>query len=90
MAEGKLTVSEDALVAHLDGEAVLLHAGSKDYYRLNETGQVIWRVLEQGGDEDAVVAALTAAFEVDADEARRESNRIIAELLAAGLLSTGP
>ena len=89
MAEGKLTVSEDALVAHLDGEAVLLHAGSKDYYRLNETGQVIWRVLEQGGDEDIVVAALTGAFEVDAEEARTEARRIIAELFAAGLLVTG-
>lgn len=80
--------SPDALVAHLQGEAVLLHAGTKDYFRLNETGQVVWRVLEQGGDEDAVVAALLETYEVDAEDARAEVNRIIRELLDAGLLVT--
>lgn len=85
-----LKPSSDALVAHLQGEAVLLHAGTKDYFRLNETGQVVWRMIEQGSDEDAIVAALLEAYDVDAEEARAEVQRIVRELIDAGLLVSAP
>jgi len=78
--------SPDVLVAHLAGEAVLLHAGTREYFRLNETGQVVWQMLEQGRDEDAIVAALIAAYEVTDVAARAEVQRIVRELRAAGLL----
>ncbi len=36
-AEPTYSPSTDAMAAQLDGEAVLLHLGSKQYFRLNET-----------------------------------------------------
>jgi hypothetical protein len=67
------------LSAHLDGEAVLLHMDSKRYYRLNETGQRIWRLLEQGVPVPEIPGRLAAEFEVEAADAERE----VADFLAA-------
>lgn len=84
----KLRASPDALVAHLEGEAVLLHAGTKEYFRLNETGQVVWRLIEAGADVDAIVARLLAEFSVDAATARTEAGQLLEQLVAAGLVET--
>jgi hypothetical protein len=74
------------LAAHLEAESVLLEMKRKRYFRLNETGQAIWRALEAGRPRDALVAELVQAFEVDDVTARAEVDRFIAELTAAGLL----
>ena len=36
-------VPPDVLVAHLQGEAVILHMDTKRYYRLNDTAACIWK-----------------------------------------------
>jgi hypothetical protein len=82
----KPTVSPDALVAHLDNEVVLLHAGTKEYFRLNETGQAVWRLLEQGLDVDAIVERIVAEFDVAPDTAAAEIDRLLGELAQADLL----
>jgi hypothetical protein len=82
----KPTVSKDALVAHLDREVVLLHAVTKDYFRLNETGQAIWRLIEEGRDVDGIIAGVLGAFEVEREVARAEVTRLLDELRDAGLL----
>lgn len=82
----RYTVSKDALVAHLAGEAVVLHAGTKDYFKLNETGQVVWRMLEQNADIEAILDHLSDVYDVTAADARPEVVAIIGELVEAGLL----
>ncbi len=82
-------IGQDVLVAHLDGEAVLLHMDTKRYFRLNETGQHIWRLLERGLDRDAVVAALVAEYEVDAATAGAALDRLVDDLRRHALLD-GP
>jgi hypothetical protein len=82
----KPIVSPDALVAHLDDEVVLLHAGTKEYFRLNETGQAVWRLLEQGLDVHAMVDRIVTEYEVTPDVAAVEIDRLLAELAQADLL----
>jgi hypothetical protein len=79
-------VPSDVMTSHLDGEAVLLHLKTKAYFKLNDTAAELWKGLEAGEDEAAIVARLTAKFEVDAETARTEAGRVIAELRARGLL----
>ena len=74
------TVPSDVLAAHLEGEAVLLHMDTKDYFRLNATAACVWQGLERGLDHAALVDKLCAEFEVDAGEAREELDRLLAEL----------
>ena len=82
----KPIVSPDALVAHLDNEVVLLHAGTKEYFRLNETGQAVWRLLEQGLEVAAIVDRIVTDYDVTADVASAEIDRLLGELAQADLL----
>ncbi len=81
-----VTPSPSVLAAHLDMESVLLEMKRRRYFRLNETGQAIWRALEAGKSGAAVVAELVAAFDVDEATAAGEVERFLAELARAGLL----
>jgi predicted transcriptional regulator len=84
MAENDPTAA--VLAAHLDGESVLLHMDLKRYYRLNETGQAIWRALEAGHRGDALEEALLEQFDVDPATVRTEIQRFVRELADAGLV----
>lgn len=80
------SVPDDILSAHLEGEAVLLHMETKRYYRLNETGQRIWRLIEEGHSRADAAAALEAEYDVERATARAEIDRLIAELLSHDLV----
>ena len=91
MSNSAYAVPREVLVAHLQGEAVLLHMDSKRYYRLNETAASVWKALEREQALPEIVASLCDEFEVAPDAAQRETERIVADLLERGLLtrSTG-
>ena len=54
---------------------------------LNETGAVLWRALEQGGDRQALAAALTAEYEVSAEEALADVDTFLQKLEQVGCLA---
>ena len=79
--------SGEVLASHLDEETVLLHLGSKRYYRLNATAAAIWRVLErQPSTEHALSDRLTAEFEVAFEEAESAVRTQLEELAARELI----
>lgn len=86
MTAPRWTVPPEVIGAHLEGEAVLLHVETKRYYRLNATGAVIWRALEEGLDDGAIVARLRAAFDVSDADAATALNSLREELAAQHLL----
>lgn len=81
------TVSNDVLTAHLEDEAVLLHMDTKRYYRLNATAAAIWRGLEQGRTRAELLDELCHRFDVDAQQAAPELERVILDLVSKGLLT---
>jgi hypothetical protein len=82
----RYTVSDDVLAAHLEGEAVLLHMDTKNYFRLNATAAVLWKGLERGRDRELLLDDLLTEFEVDRDTAAAELDRLLAELSDRGLV----
>lgn len=76
----RITLSKDVLTAHLEGEAVLLHLDTKQYYRLNETGAAIWRCLEKGIAIADIADRLVTEFDVDLATAEAEVERTLGEL----------
>jgi hypothetical protein len=80
-------VPDDVLAAHLEGEAVLLHMDTKNYYRLNATAAAVYKGLEQGLGRDALVDDLCAHFEVERDVAAAEVDRLLRELAERGLVA---
>jgi hypothetical protein len=83
------SIPDTVLAAHLEGEAVLLDMESKEYFRLNGTGALIWKALERGAPRTAIIAELTEIFEVTREEAARELERLLGELAEAGLIAAG-
>lgn len=86
MTEPAYRVKSDVLAAKLEGETVLLHLGTKEYHRLNETASVAWNTLERSGDPAAATQALLDAFDIDFAQADAAVHRLIEELLQRGLL----
>jgi hypothetical protein len=70
--------------------ALVLNLRTNSYYSLNETGQVAWEVLVEGGTVDDAAAALCAQHDVELDVARKLVAELVAELVAAELLECAP
>ncbi len=81
-------IQADAVLSEFkDGESVLLDLTRKQYHRLNATGGFIWRALEPGAKEDAVVRGLCEEFDVSEAQARKSLLRFASELVELGLLA---
>lgn len=53
---------------------------------LNESGAMLWRVLEQGADRESLTAALLAEYEVSRQQAMADVEIFLNKLLQAGCL----
>lgn len=82
-------IPDDVLSAVMDGEAVLLHVGTKNYYRLNETGAAIWKAMERGLGPLEIREKLCAEFDVTPEQAAAELDRFLAELERRDLVVPG-
>jgi hypothetical protein len=80
-------VPDDVLAAHLEGEAVLLHMDTKNYYRLNATAAAVYKGLERGLAREALVDDLCANFVVEREVAAAEVDRLMGELAERGLVA---
>ena len=54
---------------------------------LNDTGRFIWQLMEQETDEAAIVSALLAEYDVDADTAAKCVADFVAKLSSHGFLA---
>lgn len=81
------TPSLDVVCTPLDdGEAVLLHLSTREYYTLNETGSLVWALVEEGISEGDMVDRITVTFEISQEEARAQVAEYLANLMAEGLI----
>ena len=53
---------------------------------LNETGVVIWKALEKGADENELVAAVTAEYDIDRETAARDVSLFVEKCKKVGIL----
>lgn len=53
---------------------------------LNESGALLWRTLEQGGDRNALADALLNEYEVEREEALADVDAFLAALTKAGCI----
>jgi hypothetical protein len=85
----RYVAAADTACASLEGGAVLLHMGTKRYYSLNETGALVWQLLEEGegATEGDVVTRLVDRYMVGSGEAGAAVAELLAELLAEGLVA---
>ena len=83
----RYTISPDAAAAAVDDGTVVLNMRTRRYYSLNETGAVIWQMLENDGATQDVIAQLVARYDVDEATATDTVTRLLDELTAEALIA---
>jgi hypothetical protein len=73
--------------ASVEDGTVLLHMGTKRYFSLNDTGAVIWRMLEENVPVGEIAGRLTAAYDVPLADAHVAVVELLAALAEQGLLT---
>jgi hypothetical protein len=81
-----MQIHPDVVFRVLGDGAVLVNLSTNEIFELNATGTAVWTLVERGAGRDDIVAEVTAAFDVAADTARGECERLLVELQARGLL----
>ena len=69
--------------------AVAVGEGSREYHNiisLNETARDIFRLIQEGNDEDAIVAQMLQEYDVTEEKLRPEVQNLIAQLRSEGLI----
>jgi Coenzyme PQQ synthesis protein D (PqqD) len=77
----------DVAARRVDDRVVLVNLQTNHIYSLNATGSRLWELLEPGRTRDELVAQLRNEFEVEAAELERETDRLLAELEQASLVT---
>ncbi len=77
----------DVLHQELGGETVLLNLDNESYFGLDEIGTRVWQVLSETNSATAVVERLADEYEVSVEQLRSDVEKLIGELLDAGLVS---
>lgn len=82
------TVDETKIIyADLDPkEGVVLNLDTKNYYRLNETGQLIWQGLAAGKSAETITSELVERYEVATDIARTDVDEILLQMTRERLI----
>lgn len=56
--------------------------------KLNESGALLWKALEEGADTDGLVAALKAEYIVSEAQARADAEEFLQKLAQAGCIES--
>jgi Coenzyme PQQ synthesis protein D (PqqD) len=79
-------ITPAALVAPLEDGTVILNMRTNRYYSLNETGALVWSMLEQEQPRESIVARLVQTFDVSNADAEQAVAALFRELSAEQLI----
>lgn len=88
MYSEKIKPLTDVIFTDFDGkEGILVDLNTKQYYRLNETGSLVWRGLEKGNSIDEIVSHMENMYEVTTDHARASVEKLLRSLESNKLIT---
>lgn len=70
----------------LDGEAILINLANGVYYSMDNIGGVIWELVEGRHSLEEMVAAISARYEVSAEQVQDDVERLVGELVEENLV----
>ena len=77
----------DLRLTAVDGEGVVLHLGSRQYFSVNATGVTILEQLRTARTLSELVATVTSEYDVDEDEATRTVRAFLDRCVDAALVT---
>ena len=79
--------SVDYLHAKLDGEMVLMHIDSAEYYAMDKTTTNIWELLEEDKSLEQLIEELVSLYEVDYKTCQQEVVPVLEDMIQKEMLS---
>lgn len=80
------TSHEEVVACDLDDGRALLDLRKSKYYKLNNTGALVWEWLEEGATIDTLAEKMMEQFSVEDAQCRADINGILSSFLDAGLI----
>lgn len=80
-------VTPATLCREVQGETVLLHLESGEYFGLDEIATRIWQLIVEKGDLAEVETAMRAEYEADWTVLAADVNRVVSELAGRRLIA---
>lgn len=87
MTEPYLTQSPRTAWRVYDGEAVILCPDDSTLNTLNAVGTLIWELADGKTPASAIVARICEEFDVEPEQAERDTTAFLAKLRARGLVT---
>jgi Coenzyme PQQ synthesis protein D (PqqD) len=78
--------SEEVAAKVMDGEAILINLSNGIYYSMDKVGAVLWELVEKNFSPEAMVGFIINRYEVQAEQARTDVERLLKELLDEKLI----
>jgi len=81
-----VTLTQTHVSCEVNGETVILHFDSGNYFGLNEVGTLVWKMIEEPRGVRELRDAILREYEVDADQCERELLDLLGELRERNLI----
>ncbi len=78
--------AEEVAAKVMDGEAILINLANGIYYSMDQVGGLIWELIECGYSLEEMMAAIATHYEVSAEQAQTDVERLTADLLQENLV----
>jgi hypothetical protein len=86
VSDRRLQRAKAVTVQELDGQFLLLKAGSADVVHLNPVASDVWRLLEQARSRNELVDAVAQSYSVAPEQVEVDLAPLMETLLAHGLV----
>ena len=71
----------------IDGEAIIINLANGIYYSMDKAGALIWEMIQTKHSLEETLTAVTTCYEVSQEDARRDLEQLVEELLKENLVS---
>lgn len=82
--------SEDVVACDLDGGAALLDLKSGDYFRLNQTGSLIWSEISTPSSFSDLLKGFISRFDVEQSKLDLDLRAVLSIMVEKGLVVINP
>lgn len=82
----RLRPQEEVAAKVMDGEAIIINLSSGMYYSMDKVGATIWELIEKRYSLKEMEAAISGWYEVSAEQAQADVERLAGELLQENLV----
>jgi len=87
MKERKWLMSGAIVWREVDGEAVILGGDGNSYFSLNETGTMMWKLINKGLSAESIIAAAAREYGVTRGTIKKDYDGLIKTLVKEKLLT---